>query len=122
MKELQTIYDEKHIRNIEDIAEKYGKLMDWFQSEYPEGTIRLEVNSDQRDSTLNYTLTVMSGKESTPNNRLLRKNTITIDRKKFEDQSWMDSFKNSIVPLYKSQITRAFNYHFNQEKEKSAAR
>lgn len=109
---------EHDVRVIEEVAEKYGELMDWFNKDFPEGSIRLEVNSDQRNGTLNYKLSVYSGKEMADNVRFLQ-NTIHINKQRFEDIHWMDRFKKSILPMYKSQIVTEMNKHFRIEREKN---
>lgn len=107
-------YDE---RIINDIATEYGILMDWFEKEYPEGRIRLDVNNDKRTGVLKYKLSVLTGKEMADNQGYFE-NTITIDRQKFENTQWMDAYKSSIVSMYKKRISDAVNNHLTQERIK----
>lgn len=122
MSDLQQIMDAHDIKTIEDISTEYGVLMDWFQKQWPEARIRLEVNSDQRDGTLNYKLSVLTGKEMSPGNQGYWESVIRINRSRFTDLSFMDAFKRSIVPNYKKSITERMNQHYHTEKEKSEAK
>ena len=90
------------IKHIEDISEEYGKLIDWFEKDFPEGTIRLEVNADQRYGVLKYKLTVMSGKEATPRNQRLLTNTVEIDNKKISNIVWIEDFKKNLYEVFKA--------------------
>lgn len=116
---IQEMMDNHDTDQIAEIAIEYGRLFDWFHSQYPEGDIRLDINNDKRNGTLNYKLTVMTGTEATPNNRGLFSNTITIDQNRWDDIIWMQKFKHSIYEKYKTAITRAYNNHYNAEKVKS---
>lgn len=114
--DIQDLMDDHDIRQIEDLAFEYGRLMDWFNETYPTSTIKLEVNSDQRDGTLNYELSVMSGKDMS-DDQMFVKNKIVIDRKKFMDISFMDSLKKSIYPQYRKTIERAMNEWYAKSKK-----
>lgn len=118
MNELQNIFDQQDWKQIEDISIEYGRLMDWFNSVYPEGTIRLDVNSDQRHGVLKYKLTVITGKEATPHNQGLFTSEIVINKERFEDIFWMSNFKKNLVPKYQESITKSMNRHYLEEKEK----
>lgn len=111
MDNLQEYMDAFDVKQIEDIAEQYGKLMDWFHTEYPEGTIRLEVNSDQRVGILTYKLTVMSGKELNNNQKLIT-NEIKIDGKRFTDMKFMDNLKKNLYKKLKLNITEMMNQQY----------
>lgn len=110
--------EEFDIKQFEDISMEYGRLMDWFQEDFPEGVIRLEVNSDQRNKTLNYKLSVYSGREMS-SNQMFFTNTMVITKELFENIRWMDEFKKGIFPKYKEEITREMNNHYMFEREKS---
>lgn len=109
--DLQDMMDEYDTKVIEEISYEYGKLMDWFNAEYPESTIRLEVNSDQTKGVLNYTLSVLTGKEMN-DDQLAMTNTIVVNRTRFEDYAWMRKFIASIVPMYQKAISKAINRHY----------
>jgi len=104
------------LNTITGISDEYGKLMDWFYASFPEGTLRLEVHSDQRFGLLEYKLTAMSGKEMT-NDQVLLTDTITVTKTRFENMEWISNFRKGIFPGYKADITKAFNNQYNKEKE-----
>jgi len=115
MDKLQEYIDQFDIKQIEDIAYEYGKLMDWFYKDYPEGTIRLEVNSDQTRGVLTYKLTVMSGKELNDNQKLIT-NEIELDMDKFTNIQFMDKFKLGINDTLKKNIIKMMNEQYNENK------
>lgn len=104
------------------ISEQYGRLFDWFNKDYPEASIRLDVHSDRTKGLLEYKLVVMTGKEATPDNQGLFTNKVILNWNKFHDPVWMQKFVNSIYPIYKKQISVVMNKHYNQEKEISNAK
>lgn len=115
--ELVDAYDEELVNAI---SYHYGELMNWFNQEFPEHTIRLDVHADRRYGKVTYTLSVLTGK-SMSDNQLALHNSIMIDGAKFRDGFWMAKFINSIEPNYKKAITKAINQHYNIEKQREAA-
>lgn len=114
----QELMDAHDINKIELVASQYGELFDWFNKEYPESTIRLDVNNNKVFGILEYKLTILTGKEMSGNQGHFV-NTIRIDRKQFEDLSYMQKFANSVVPLYKKIIAKAINDHYRKERDTS---
>lgn len=121
--ELESILETHDEREISAIAEEYGKLFDWFNKEYPEGRIRLDINNDKTFNNgagaLKYKLSVMTGKEATPDNQGYFESTVVITRERFTNPNWMSMFKQGIVRNYTRAIAKVYNDHYNQEKEKS---
>lgn len=117
MDDTASLLDEFDIKQFEDISIEYGRLMDWFNSAYPEATIRLEVNHDKRVGVLTYKLTVMSGKEMA-DNQLHMVNEIKIDGTRFRDLYFMERLKKGLYEKLKDSITKSMNKHYWEEKGK----
>lgn len=113
---LEDIRFKKH---VDDLSEEYGKVMDWFSKDYPEGEIRLEVNSDQRIGALHYKLVVKTGREATPENQGLMTHTLSWTAKDFMNTKRVDTIKKQIFPGYKASITKAMNQFMQAERERT---
>lgn len=118
MDNAQHMLEEFDIKQFEEISGLYGELFDWFDEQYPESSIRLDVDNDKRLGTLNYKLTVLTGKEMADNQRSFY-NTIVMTKKNFLDPTWMAKFKSMLVPTYKKYISQEINKHYHVEKEKT---
>jgi hypothetical protein len=116
--ELIDSYDEELVKAI---SYEYGRLIDWFEEEFPEHTIRLDINADRRHGKVEYTLSILTGK-SMVDNQLALKNSIVIDGYKFRDTFWMNKFINSINPNYKKAIVKSINEHYALEKQREGVR
>lgn len=108
-------YDQKQ---VEEISIEYGRLMDWFEKEYPEATIRLDVDADRRVGAITYKLSVLTGKEMA-NNQGFFESKVVITADRFRDMYWMERFKKSLYEGYKREISQRINEHYWTEKEKN---
>jgi hypothetical protein len=113
MDSLEEYLDQHDIKQIEDITEEYDKLMVWFQKDYPEGTMRLDVNSDQRVGVLTYKLTIISGKELNDDQKLIT-NEVKLDMERFTNIPFMDKFKKGINTTLKKNIIKMMNDQFSK--------
>lgn len=113
-----TLEDIKIKKQVDDLSYEYGKLLDWFYESWPEGTCRLEVNSDQRIGTLNYKITVFTGKEATPLNQGMMTHTMTFTKWDMLNDQTMDKVKKELVPKYKEGIKRKMNEFTRLERER----
>lgn len=118
---IQEVFDSHDLKNIDDISVEYGRLFDWFEGEYVGGRINLEVNNDRTKGTglLKFKLSVTSPPFEGPKGKDTHHftNTITLDREKFTNPTWIDGFKSKVFPFYKESITNSMNTYYQKVKE-----
>lgn len=108
-------------RSVNQLRSFYEELMEWFQKNYPEGRMRLDVNSDQRIGAMHYTLAVFTGKEATPFNQGLWKHKVSWLKEDFINKRKVDNFCYQWENLYRQVITTKMNTFYQAEKERVAS-
>ena len=108
-------------KSVEDLRNLYEDLMEWFYKNWPEGRMRLDVNSDQRIGALHYTLSVFTGKEATPMNQGLWKHRVSWERADFLNPVKIEVFCRDAPEMYRKIITKKMNWFYQAEKERVAS-
>lgn len=118
-KGAQEVLDRHDQRRLEDITEEYNKVMEWLKRDWPETHHRLEVNWDRTKGLLTWKLTIISGKEATPNDQKLVTYTETIGMDEFTNEKFMSKFLSGLLENYKKTISEDLNEHYNEQRGKS---
>jgi len=113
MQGINDLTFEFDVKRIEDVSIEYGRVMDWFEANWPESRIRLDVNSDQRVGVLTYRLSVLTGKEINDDQKYFD-SVIRINRELWEHPTYMDKLKSNIYPQYTKSIKEAMNSHYQR--------
>lgn len=112
-------------RQFEDILSQFSKLSEWMDKNFSDVEFSVEFNDDSQNPiqpAFHIKTRLFTGTDMTPEDRLLKKNTITITPIIWDDTILMTKFIKNIVPSFQKSISKEVNdwYHKHNQKHKSS--
>lgn len=116
--QVQDFYSKHFDSVLKALHDELGHLKEWFNRDFPEGTLRVFVDVDNIRRSFSITTEVLSGREMADNLRAL-KNKVTFEERDIIKPGFMKSFISAMQQPYRQEIARALNAHFQQERERN---
>ena len=119
MNEIEEKFTATKQKQFDTVMEEIQRLQLWFRNEYPESTLRFDVNLKQKQKPeLVIKCEVLTGKEMTPDNQGFFRNFLILTEEKWNDIFFMDRLLSGMYNAYKGQISKVMNEHYQIEKER----
>jgi len=106
-------------KKFDDFMDCVQEVINWFAVQWPESTLRLNVNLDNgTPPELQVKCQVLTGKEMTFENQGFFENKLVISLQQWNDLFFMDNLMLDFVNQYQEQINRVMNKHYQMEQER----
>lgn len=102
----------------DDLLYQYLLLDEWMKKTFPEATARFEFNADNTKKRITVIVSVLSGEEMSPEDRLFKQFTLVLTEATWYNTVEMDKIIKSIYPATVQMITRIINDHYKKSKQK----
>lgn len=117
-----SIYEKKITeRQFEDILAQFDILSEWMARNYSDVEFNVEFNDDSQnpiEPAFHIKTRLFTGLDMTPEDRLLKKNTITITKTIWDDPILMGKFIKNIVPSFQKSIAKEVNDWYSKHKQR----
>lgn len=102
---------------MDALKEEITLLQTWFRREYPESTLRVEMDLNKITMELSLKIRVLMGKEIADNQGFFESD-IRIPEKKFWNEGFMSPFIKMFNEQLRKNISISVNNHYANEKNK----
>ena len=106
-------------QQFEDILAQFNILSEWMDKNYKDVEFSIEFNDDSANPAgpaFHIKTRLFTGTDMTPEDRLLKKHTITITPDIWLDTILMMKFIKNIVPSFQRSITKEVNDYYQRNK------
>lgn len=108
-------------RQFEDLLAQFNILSEWMDRNYSDVEFSVEFNDDSQNPNtpaFHIKTRLFTGVDMTPEDRLLKKHTITITKDIWDDPILMGKFIKNIVPSFQKSIAKEVNDWYNKHKQR----
>lgn len=108
-------------RQFSDILDQFNILCEWMDRNYTDVEFNVEFNDDSQNPispAFHIKTRLFTGLDMTPEDRLLKKNTITITKDIWDDPILMGKFIKNIVPSFQKSIAKEVNDWYSKHKQR----
>jgi hypothetical protein len=106
-------------RQFEDILDQFNILSEWVNLNFTDVDFSVEFNDDSQNPAgpaFHIKTRLFTGTDMTPEDRLLKKNVITITPEIWDNTVLMMKFIKNIVPSFQKSIAKEVNDYYQRNK------
>lgn len=121
--DINVLEKELHQRQFSDILAQFNILSEWMDKNFSDVEFSVEFNDDSANPVqpaFHIKTRLFTGLDMTPEDRLLKKHTITITPIIWDDPMLMAKFIKNIVPSFQTSIAKEVNDWYNKHKQRFA--